>query len=82
MKCVLSLILACVLLAGCISAVVLAEGAADLVSDSGVVVTVSVTGSGEIVLYNGNDPSVSYPVVNRERYEACLGHSADCRGDA
>ena len=50
MKRVLSLILACILLAGCISAVVLAEGAADPVLDTGVVVTVSVTGSGEIKL--------------------------------
>ena len=40
MKRVLSLILACILLAGCISAVVLAEGAADPVLDTGVVVTV------------------------------------------
>ncbi|RGE67219.1 InlB B-repeat-containing protein [Anaerotruncus colihominis] len=64
MKRVLSLILACILLAGCISAVVLAEGAADPVLDTGVVVTVSVTGSGEIKLSERDDSSKFYPVVN------------------
>ena len=57
MKRVLSLILACILLAGCISAVVLAEGAADPVLDTGVVVTVSVTGSGEIKVSERDDSS-------------------------
>ncbi|WP_303790044.1 hypothetical protein [Anaerotruncus colihominis] len=64
MKRVLSLLLACVLLAGCISAVVLAEGEASPAADSGVVVAVSITGSGEIALTDDRTGDVPYPVVD------------------